>query len=138
MKSINNFILEKLKVSDRKLNITASKFIDALFNYWEKMDACEITALNIYGDFDNIPEIYVDESKTQARINFALRPHTLGGKQSNMPVVEVDYQNVVGQDDLTRFDKKKKHHQNAKNGRSGDKKHHNQNRNNEKKPSNHS
>ena len=67
------------------------------------------------------------------------KPHTLGGKQSNMPVVEVDYQNVVGQDDLTRFDKKKnKHHQNAKNGRSGDKKHHNQNRNNEKKPSNHS
>lgn len=67
------------------------------------------------------------------------KPHTLGGKQSNMPVVEVDYQNVVGQDDLTRFDKKKnKHHQNAKNGRSGDKKYHNQHRNNEKKPSNHS
>ena len=92
MKSINNFILEKLKVSDRKLNITASKFIDALFNYWEKMDACEITALNIYGDFDNIPEIYVDESKTQARINFALRPHTLGGNEG-ISVWEYDKKN---------------------------------------------
>jgi hypothetical protein len=36
------------------------------------------------------------------------KPLTLGGKQSAMPVVEVDYQNVVGQDDLTRFDKKKR------------------------------
>ena len=35
------------------------------------------------------------------------KPLTLGGKQGAMPVVEVDYQNVVGQDDLTRFDRKK-------------------------------
>lgn len=92
MKRISEFIIEKLKVSDRKLNITASKFIDALYNYWEKMDAYEITALNIYGDFDNIPEIYVDESKTQARINFALRPHTLGGNKG-ISVWEYDKKN---------------------------------------------
>lgn len=36
------------------------------------------------------------------------KPATLGGKQSTAEVVEIDYQNVVGQDDLTRFDKKKR------------------------------
>lgn len=35
------------------------------------------------------------------------KPMTLGGKQSVVAAVEIDYQNVVGQDDLTRFDKKK-------------------------------
>ena len=35
------------------------------------------------------------------------KPFSLGGKQSSIEAVEVDYQNVVGQDDLTRFDKKK-------------------------------
>ena len=44
------------------------------------------------------------------------RPLNLGGKQSSLAIVEVDYQNVVGQDDLTRFDKKKmRHRQNSKN-----------------------
>jgi hypothetical protein len=92
MKRINEFIIEKLMVSDRKLNITASKFIDAFFNYWEKMDACEITALNIYDEFDNIPEIYVDDSKHKQRINFALRPHTLGGNKG-ISVWEYDKKN---------------------------------------------
>lgn len=68
------------------------------------------------------------------------KPMTLGGKQSAMPVVDIDYQNVVGQDDLTRFDKKKNknnHGGNHRNGRNNDKKHHNHPRNNEKKsPSN--
>lgn len=64
------------------------------------------------------------------------KPMTLGGKQSSMPVVEVDYQNVVGQDDLTRFDKKKGKNHN-KNNRPSDKKHHHSHRNNEKKPANH-
>jgi glutaredoxin len=64
------------------------------------------------------------------------KPMTLGGKQSSMPVVEVDYQNVVGQDDLTRFDKKQGKNHN-KNYRPGDKKHHHSHRNNEKKPANH-
>ena len=36
------------------------------------------------------------------------KPIALGGKQSAVGIVEVDYQNVVGQDDLTRFDKKKR------------------------------
>jgi hypothetical protein len=63
------------------------------------------------------------------------KPMTLGGKQSSMPVVEVDYQNVVGQDELTRFDKKK-NKSNLKNNRPSDKKHHHSHRNNEKKPAN--
>ena len=63
------------------------------------------------------------------------KPLTLGGKQSAMPVVEVDYQNVVGQDDLTRFDKKKnKNNQGHRPGRGHDRKHHH-NKGNEKKHS---
>ena len=63
------------------------------------------------------------------------KPLTLGGKQGTMPVVEVDYQNVVGQDDLTRFDKKKnKINQGNRQGRGHDRKHHH-NRSNEKKHS---
>jgi hypothetical protein len=57
----------------------------------------------------------------------------LGGKQSVLPVVEVDYQNVVGQDELTRFDKKKGKPAH-KNNRGHDKKNHH-NRGNEKKHS---
>ena len=61
------------------------------------------------------------------------KPLTLGGKQGAMPVVEVDYQNVVGQDDLTRFDKKKnKNNQGNRPGRGHDRKHHH-NKGNEKK-----
>ena len=61
------------------------------------------------------------------------KPLTLGGKQSAMPVVDVDYQNVVGQDDLTRFDKKKnKGSQGNRNGRGHDRKNHH-NKSNEKK-----
>ena len=63
------------------------------------------------------------------------KPLTLGGKQGTMPAVEVDYQNVVGQDDLTRFDKKKnKNNQGNRQGRGHDRKHHH-NRSNEKKHS---
>ena len=61
------------------------------------------------------------------------KPLTLDGKQGAMPVVEVDYQNVVGQDDLTRFDRKKnKNSQNNRPGRGHDRKHHH-NKGNEKK-----
>ena len=35
------------------------------------------------------------------------KPLNLGGKQSAVVIMETDYQNVVGQDELTRFDKKK-------------------------------
>jgi hypothetical protein len=45
------------------------------------------------------------------------KPFNLGGKQSSsVAVVEVDYQNVVGQDDLTRFDKKKNKNEGARRG----------------------
>ena len=63
------------------------------------------------------------------------KPVTLGGKQSSAAVVEIDYQNVVGQDDLTRFDKKKTKNQNHRNGRNHDKKNNNHNRGHEKKSS---
>ena len=63
------------------------------------------------------------------------KPATLGGKQGKVTSVEIDYQNVVGQDDLTRFDKKKnKNNHGRKHGH--DKKNHHQHKNNEKKPSN--
>ena len=56
------------------------------------------------------------------------KPLTLGGKQGAMPVVEVDYQNVVGQDDLTRFDKKKG--QKSKAGNNNNRRRENRPRNN--------
>ena len=61
------------------------------------------------------------------------KPLNLGGKQSAVAIVEVDYQNVVGQDDLTRFDKKKNNNKN--NGNRGNRQHDRRNnprRNNEK------
>jgi cell fate regulator YaaT (PSP1 superfamily) len=62
------------------------------------------------------------------------KPLTLGGKQSSMPAVDIDYQNVVGQDDLTRFDKKKnKSNHGHRNTRGNDKR--NNNKNHEKKSS---
>lgn len=41
------------------------------------------------------------------------KPVSLGGKQSSIDSVEIDYQNVVGQDDLTRFDKKRRNKNHA-------------------------
>ena len=57
------------------------------------------------------------------------KPLNIGGKQSAVAIVEVDYQNVVGQDDLTRFDKKKSRPNNNNQRR------HNGKRNHEKNPS---
>lgn len=54
------------------------------------------------------------------------KPTSLGGKQSAVVMVETDYQNVVGQDDLTRFDKKK----NKNNGGNGRGYRHHDRRNN--------
>lgn len=48
------------------------------------------------------------------------KPTTLGGKQTTAVEVEIDYQDVVGQDDLTRFDKKK--HRKTDNGKRDNKK----------------
>ena len=54
------------------------------------------------------------------------KPLTLGGKQSSAEIVEIDYQNVVGQDDLTRFDKKKTNRNKNGNGRRRDNNSHHQ------------
>lgn len=54
------------------------------------------------------------------------KPLTLGGKQSTAEIVEIDYQNVVGQDDLTRFDKKKTNRNKNGNGRRRDNNSHHQ------------
>jgi cell fate regulator YaaT (PSP1 superfamily) len=63
------------------------------------------------------------------------KPATLEGKQGKITSVEIDYQNVVGQDDLTRFDKKKnKNNRSSKFGHN--KKNNHQHKNNEKKPGN--
>jgi cell fate regulator YaaT (PSP1 superfamily) len=61
------------------------------------------------------------------------KPMDLGGKQSAAVIVETDYQNVVGQDDLTRFDKKQNNN-NKNNGGNRDHRHRDRrhNRNNEK------
>ena len=48
------------------------------------------------------------------------KPVALGGKQSSGELVEIDYQNVVGQDDLTRFDRKKTNRNKNGNGRRRD------------------
>ena len=48
------------------------------------------------------------------------KPISLGGKQSSSELIEIDYQNVVGQDYLTRFDKKKNNRNRNNNGRRRD------------------
>ena len=61
------------------------------------------------------------------------KPLNLGGNQSAVAIVETDYQNVVGQDDLTRFDKKKNNKNNGghRGGRNNDRRN-TSHRNNEK------
>lgn len=51
------------------------------------------------------------------------KPTALGGKQSSVDMIEIDYQNVVGQDDLTRFDKKKNQRNKGTNGHRHDNRH---------------
>ena len=58
------------------------------------------------------------------------KPLSLGGKETAVESVKIDYQNVVGQDDLTRFDKKKQHRNNGnQNNRKRDPRHNNKPRN---------
>lgn len=58
------------------------------------------------------------------------KPLSLGGKETAVETVKIDYQNVVGQDDLTRFDKKKQHRNNGnQNNRKRDSRHNNKPRN---------
>ncbi|MBR6549988.1 MAG: hypothetical protein IKT71_02150 [Paludibacteraceae bacterium] len=63
------------------------------------------------------------------------KPMNLGGKQSAVVIVETDYQNVVGQDDLTRFDKKKNNkHNDGNRGQRHHDRRNNPHRRNEKGP----
>lgn len=56
----------------------------------------------------NLQVISIKQAKDIIEMNRrGEKPVSLGGKQSSIESIEVDYQNVVGQDDLTRFDKKK-------------------------------
>ena len=56
----------------------------------------------------NLQIISIKQAKNIIEMNRrGEKPAALGGKQSSIEAVEIDYQNVVGQDDLTRFDKKK-------------------------------
>ena len=56
----------------------------------------------------NLQTISIKQAKDIIEMNRrGEKPVSLGGKQSSIEAVEIDYQNVVGQDDLTRFDKKK-------------------------------
>lgn len=74
MKSINNFILEKLKISNKPSKLDARTFFDALFNYCKSNNVDKITALDVYTDFNDIPEIIVEPHGTRERINFGLIP----------------------------------------------------------------
>lgn len=76
MKTLKQHILEKLKVTPT-LKINSKQFFDAVFNYCKRNDTPEIIAQNIYGELDNIPEIYIDPDRNKDRINFALRPHRI-------------------------------------------------------------
>ena len=76
MKTLKQHILEKLKVTSA-LKINSKQFFDAVFNYCKRNDTPEIIAQNIYGELDNIPEIYIDPDGSKDRINFALRPHRI-------------------------------------------------------------
>jgi len=45
------------------------------------------------------------------------KPDSLGGKQTSIEAVEIGYENVVGQDDVTRFDKKNKNNRHTSHDR---------------------
>ena len=62
----------------------------------------------------NLIAISANQAKSIIEMNRrGEKPMSLGGKQSSMDAVEIDYQNVVGQDDLTRFDKKRRNKNNG-------------------------
>jgi hypothetical protein len=74
MKTLNKFILEKLKISNKQSKLDAQTFFDALFNYCKSNNVDKITALDVYTDFNDIPEIIVEPHGTRKRINFGLLP----------------------------------------------------------------
>jgi hypothetical protein len=74
MKGLSQHILEKLKVSTTPSTINDKQFFDAVFNYCKANGCIEITALDIYKEFKNIPKECIDVDGNRNRINFALRP----------------------------------------------------------------
>jgi hypothetical protein len=76
MKRISEFIIEKLKVSSNKQSntIDSQMFFDALFDYCKSKSVPGVTALDVYTDFNDIPEIIVERYQTRKRTNFALHP----------------------------------------------------------------
>lgn len=74
MKRINDFIIEKLKVSNKSPKLDAKMFFDSLFDYCKTNGVDCVTALDVYTDFNDIPEIVVEPHGTRKRANFALLP----------------------------------------------------------------
>lgn len=74
MKALSQHILEKLKVSTAPSTINDKEFFNAIFNYCKRNDRKEITALDIYKEVKNIPNICIDIYGNRGRANFALRP----------------------------------------------------------------
>lgn len=73
-----------------------------------------------YSTDQRIPANLQVISAKQAKLLIAMnekgqKPVSLGGKQTDMPDVEIGYQHSVGEGDLTRFDKKRKDHHNRRN-----------------------
>lgn len=79
----------------------------------------------------NLQTISIQRAKEIIEMNKrGEKPLSLGGKETAVESVKIDYQNVVGQDDLTRFDKKKQHRNNGnQNNRKRDPRHNNKPRN---------
>lgn len=66
----------------------------------------------------NLQTISVKRAKDVIEMNKrGEKPISLGGKDTMIETVKIDYQNVVGQDDLTRFDKKKRDGNHSHNNR---------------------
>ena len=82
----------------------------------------------------NLQTIHAKQAKEIIEMNKrGEKPISLGGKDTAVESVKIDYQNVVGQDDLTRFDKKKQNrNNNGHNNRRRDHHHNNKPRNNTK------
>ena len=73
----------------------------------------EVTYSSAPGVPANLQVISADEALNIIRLNQqGQKPATLGGKTTVANTENYDYKNVVGQDDVTRFDKKKKPHRN--------------------------
>ena len=78
----------------------------------------EITYSSAPGKPANLRTLFPEQAQEVIAMNRrGERPYTLGGKETSAEAVEnvPDYENVVGQDDLTRFDKKNSERRNNRN-----------------------